>query len=404
MNAAAELRVAIDDPDFYLTDVDAAYRRLRAEAPVYRCEQAGCWALSRYDDVDRVSRNPQLFCSSQGILVKDPMRDGTMPAQPPSIIYMDPPGHVRYRRLVSKAFTPRMVRALEPRIRELARQSLAPLRAGEPLDFVEHVAVPLPLLVIAEMLGVPAGDRDRFKQWSDAIIAGADVGPAATMAVVQELFGYFLAVLEARRAAPRDDLVSALAHAEVEGERLADDEILMFCMTLLVAGNETTRNLIAGGARALMQFPDERRRLVADPRLLPGAVEEMLRWVTPVKAFARTATAATMIRGQSIAAGDYLVLLYASANRDEAVWGPTADRFDVGRSPAPGHLAFGIGPHACLGANLATLEARVLFEELLARFPDFEPAGEPVPLRSTVMNGLVRMPVVLSAGGVRSGQ
>jgi cytochrome P450 len=387
---------ALDDPGFYLDDVDAAYRRLRAEAPVYWCARAGFWALAKHADVQYVSRNPQLFCSGRGILVKDPMRDGTMPEQPPSIIYMDQPAHLRYRRLVSKAFTPRMVQTLEPRVRAFARQSVDAIAPGVPLDFVEHVAVPLPLLVIAEMLGVPAEDRARFKQWSDIIITGADLGPAAAMSTVQELFAYFFEQLEARRRAPRDDLVSALALAEVDGERLADDEVLMFCMTLLVAGNETTRNLISGGGRALMQFPDQRRTLAADSALLPRAVDEMLRWVTPVKTFARTATQDTTIRGQRIAAGDYVVLLYASANRDEAVWGPTADRFDVTRAPDPGHLAFGIGPHSCLGAHLATLEARVLFEELLARFPDFEPAGEPEPLRSTVMNGIVRMPVVFS--------
>jgi cytochrome P450 len=171
----------------------------------------------------------------------------------------------------------------------------------------------------------------------------------------------------------------------------------MFCMTLLVAGNETTRNLLSGAARALIEFPDQRRRLVADPSLLPRAVDEMLRWVSPITSFARTATADTEIRGQRIAEGDYLVLLYASANRDEEAWGPTADRFDVGREGGPGHLAFGIGAHACLGANLAELEARVLFDELLARFPDFEAAGDLVPLRSTLINGIVQMPVVFHA-------
>lgn len=387
---------ALDDPGFYLDGADAAYRRLRAEAPVYWCARAGFWALAKHADVQYVSRNPQLFCSGQGILVKDPMRDGTMPEQPPSIIYMDQPAHLRYRRLVSKAFTPRMVQTLEPRIRALARQSVDAIAPGVPLDFVEHVAVPLPLLVIAEMLGVPVEDRARFKQWSDIIITAADLGPAAAMSTVQELFAYFFEQLEARRRAPRDDLVSALVLAEVDGERLADDEVLMFCMTLLVAGNETTRNLISGSARALMQFPDQRRALAANSALLPRAVDEMLRWATPIKTFARTATQDTTIRGQRIAAGDYLVLLYASANRDEEVWGPTADRFDVTRAPDPGHMAFGIGPHSCLGANLATLEARVLFEELLARFPDFELAGEPEPLRSTLMNGIVRMPVVFS--------
>ena len=388
---------ALDDPDFYLDDVETSYRRLRAEAPVYWCQRAGFWALARHADIQHVSKNPQLFCSGQGVLVKDPLRDGTMPVQPPSIIYMDPPAHVRYRRLASKAFTPRMVTALEPRIRSFARASVEAVPTGVPVDFVEHVAVPLPMLVIAEMLGVPGEDRAQFKRWSDTIIAGADEGVAGTMTTVQELFGYFLRELEARRRAPRDDLISALAFAEVDGERLADDEVLMFCLTLLVAGNETTRNLIAGGARALMLFPEQRRKLVADRALISGAVAEMLRWVTPVKTFGRTATADTMIGDQPIAAGDYVVLLYASANRDEEVWGPTAEQFDVTRAPDPGHLAFGIGPHSCLGVNLAPLEVRVLFEELLARFPAFELAGAVEPLRSTIMNGIVRMPVLFAS-------
>src|SRR5262245_17212675 len=284
---------ALDDPAFYLDGVDESYRRLRREAPVYWCERAAFWALAKHADIQLVSKDPQLFCSGQGVLVKDPMRDGTMPAQPPSIIYMDPPAHVRYRRLVSKAFTPRMVAALEPRIRSLARESIAAVAPGVPVDFVEHIAVPLPMLVIAEMLGIRGEDRDQFKRWSDAIIAGADAGVAATMMIVQELFGYFLRELEARRRARSDDLISALVSAELDGEHLADDELLMFCLTLLVAGNETTRNLIAGAARALMMFPDQRRKLVSNPTLIPGAVPEMLRWVTPVKTFARTATADT---------------------------------------------------------------------------------------------------------------
>jgi cytochrome P450 len=388
------LRHALNDPDFYLDDVDEAYRRLRAEAPVYRCAAAGFWALSKYADVDAVSRNPQLFCSSQGVVVNDPMRDGTMTVAPPSIIYMDPPAHVRYRRLVSKAFTPRMVKTLEPAVRDIARRTVEAIVPGTPVDFVEEVAVPLPMLVIADMLGVPTRDRAQFKHWSDEIVAGADQGVQATMGVMQELFGYFMEVLSARRSTLEQDLISALAFAEVDGERLSDEEILMFCMTLLVAGNETTRNLISGGALALMRFPDERRRLVAEPELLPRAIDEMLRWVTPVKTFARTASRDTVIRGQPIAAGDYLVLLYASANRDEEVWGPAAERFDVARMPGPGHLAFGIGQHSCLGANLALLESRALFEALLARFPDFELAGDVTRVRSTIMNGIAQMPVV----------
>jgi cytochrome P450 len=386
--------LALDDPDFYLADPYAAFRWMREHAPVYRCERARLWAISKHADILQVARNPQTFCSARGILIHDGLRGETPMEVPPSIIYMDPPQHNRYRKLVSRAFTPGMVAGLEGRIRAIARESLDAIRSGETHDFVEAVAVPLPMLVIAEMLGVAAEDRETFKRWSDAIIAAADTGTSPeSMQHVGELFAYFHAKLGERRGRPHDDLLSALAAAEVDGERLADEELLMFCMTLLVAGNETTRNLISGGARALMEFPDQRRALVENPDRLPGAVEEMLRWVTPIRSFARTATRDTEIRGQRIAAGEYVLLLYTSGNRDEEVFGPTADVFDVARPAESMHVVFGFGEHFCLGASLARLEARVLFEELLARFPDFSLAGEIVPLRSTLMNGLVRMPV-----------
>jgi cytochrome P450 len=382
--------LALDDPDFYLADPHAAFRWMRERAPVYRCERARLWAISKHADIMRVSRNPEIFCSARGILINDGLRGETPMEVPPSIIYMDPPQHNRYRKLVSRAFTPGMVAGLEGRTRAIARESLDAIRSGETHDFVETVAVPLPMLVIAEMLGVAAEDRGTFKRWSDAIIAAADTGTSPeSMQHVGELFAYFHAKLGERRGR----LLSVLAAAEVDGERLADEELLMFCMTLLVAGNETTRNLISGGAKALMAFPDQRRVLVENPDRLPGAVEEMLRWVTPIRSFARTATRDTEIRGQRIAAGDYVLLLYASGNRDEEVFGPTADVFDVARPAEPMHVAFGFGEHFCLGASLARLEARVLFEELLGRFPDFSLAGEIVPLRSTLMDGLVRMPV-----------
>jgi len=330
--------LVLDDPDFYLADPHAAFRWMRERAPVYRCERARLWAISKHADIMRVSRNPEIFCSARGILINDGLRGETPMEVPPSIIYMDPPQHNRYRKLVSRAFTPGMVAGLEGRTRAIARESLDAIRSGETHDFVETVAVPLPMLVIAEMLGVAAEDRGTFKRWSDAIIAAADTGTSPeSMQHVGELFAYFYAKLGERRGR----LLSALAAAEVDGERLADEELLMFCMTLLVAGNETTRNLISGGAKALMEFPDQRRALVENPDRLPGAVEEMLRWVTPIRSFARTATRDTEIRGQRIAAGDYVLLLYASGNRDEEVFGPTADVFDVARPAEPMHVAFG---------------------------------------------------------------
>jgi len=271
-------------------------------------------------------------------------------------------------------------------------------------DLVEALAVPVPMYVIAEMLGVPRADRPRFKRWSDSMIeAGGGRRSAITDAMLGEMLGYFQDVLAERRRAPKDDLVSTLARAEIEGASLTDPEILIFCITLLAAGNETTRNLISGGSLLLMRHPEQRRRLLAEPALLPNAVEEMLRWWTPVHSFIRTATRDTELRGRRIAAGDVLLLLYASANRDEEIWGEEADRFDVGRDHArQRHLAFGFGEHLCLGAPLARLEARVVFEELLARYPRFELAGEPELLHSRLMHGVERLPVVFGepSGGL----
>jgi cytochrome P450 len=227
------------------------------------------------------------------------------------------------------------------------------------------------------------------------VAAGGGEVSDSTAATVGELIQYLVAVGEERKRAPRDDLISILLAAEVDGERLTDAELGMFCLTLLVAGNETTRNLISGGALALMRNPDQRERLLADPGLLHNAVEEMLRYVSPVRNFIRCATEDTELRGRRIRKGDYLALFYGSANRDEEVFGDDADAFDVARESARRHVAFGFGEHLCMGASLARLEAQVMFEELLTRWPRFELAGEVEPLPSTLMNGLVRMPVAL---------
>ena len=394
------LAPALDDPDFYLADPHAAFRWMRERAPVYRCERARLWAISKHADIMQISRDPETFCSARGILIHDGLRGETPMSTPPSIIHMDPPQHNRYRKLVSRAFTPGMVAGLEGRIRAIARESLDAIRSGATHDFVEAVAVPLPMLVIADMLGVAAEDRQTFKRWSDAIIAAADTGttPESTEHV-GELFAYFHGKLGERRERPQNDLVSALAAAGMDGDRLADEELLMFCMTLLVAGNETTRNLISGGAKALMEFPDERRALVEHPDRLPGAVEEMLRWVTPIRSFARTATRDTEIRGQRIAAGDYVLLLYASGNRDEEVFGLTADVFDVGRPADVMHVVFGFGEHFCLGASLARLELRLMLETLLARFDGFELAGTPTWPPNNRLVGMTHLPLVAHAAG-----
>lgn len=397
-----------ETPEFYQGDPDAAFRHLRAEDPLHWYEPCRFWCVTRYADIQAVSQRPRLFCSERGTQLFEAVRRG-QGVEPfggaggnpeygtATIIRMDPPRHNRHRKLVMGSFTPRRIAALEPRVRAIARRSLDAIDPSQTVDFVEQAAIPLPMIVIAELLGVPAEDLDDFRRWSDAMIAagGGELTPA-TAAVVGELVRYMLAVAEERRRRAREDLVSLLVRAEIGGERLTDAEIGMFSLTLLVAGNETTRNLLAGGALALARSPAQREKLLADPALLPNAVEEMLRYVTPVRNFVRTATAETTLRGRTVRPGDALVLFYGSANRDEEVFGPDAHAFDVTRPSARRHLAFGFGEHLCLGASLARLEARVFFEELLARWPRYELAGEPRPLLSSLMNGWERMPVALA--------
>ena len=392
-------RVAPDDKDWWLADVESTYAWLRAEDPVHRWGDSS-WVVATYEEIREVSRDQARFSSAHGVLVNDPKRvHGQRASGAPSILEMDPPQHPRYRATVSRAFTPRAVAGMEPRIRELATDALDRVPLDREIDFVEQVAVPLPLLVIAELLGMADVEQAQFRTWSDETIKAAD-GLDADLGVVTEFVGYMNEGIAAHRARPRDDVLQRLVDAEVDGHRLTDDELIVFCMSLLVAGNETTRNLISGGALALHGEPEQRAWLAADPvGRGAAAVEELLRWVTPVKAFARTATTDLTLGGRRIDEGDYVVLLYASGNRDEAAFGPTAGRLDVARVPDPAHVAFGFGPHLCLGASLARLEARVLLEQLLTRCPQYEITGDPQRLRSTLMNGIEGLPVVLAPRG-----
>ncbi len=394
---------APDRIDFYQGDPHAAFRRLRAEDPLHWYAEGPFWCATRHAEVREISQRPRSFSSAHGTqMFEVPMRvaDGARPMEEaPSIIRMDPPAHNRHRKLVIGAFTPRMIAALEPRVRHLARESVAAIRPGEPFDFVERVAIPLPMFVIAELLGVPKSDYATFRRWSDAMIEAGSSGPSeASITTAAELFGYMVEKAAERRRAPREDVLSKVALAELDGERLSDAELGVFCLTLLVAGNETTRNLIAGGMHALLEDRAQWEKLCSAPLLLPNAVEEMLRFVSPIQNFARRVMHDTELAGRKLREGEYVVLFYGSANRDEAVFGANAECFDVTRPEADRHLAFGFGEHLCLGASLARLEARVLFEELIARGPRFALAGEPRKLRSTLVNGVVEMPVVFEEG------
>jgi cytochrome P450 len=382
----------LDDPSFWSGDPEPELARLREQAPVHWYDDGRFWLLTRHADIHAVSRDPERFCSSRGVLISD---RGRAVASADSILYVDPPAHVRYRGLVSRGFTARRVAVLEDRVRALTRELLDGVEPGVEVDLVEAVAAPLPLLVIAELLGVPAGDRAQFRVWSDAVMAAATELTDDNARLAAELLGYFDAALRERAAHPCDDLLSVLVDAEVDGERLTGAEQLGFCMTLLVAGNETTRSAISGGLVALAEQQEQRARLARDPELLPGAVEEILRWVTPIAAMARTATVDAVVGDKKIAAGDFVVMAYLSANRDARVFGDDADALDVTRAVNP-HLTFGTGEHFCLGASLARLELRVVLDELLARWPDYAVTGPTPRVPSTLIRQFARVPAVLA--------
>jgi cytochrome P450 len=323
------------------------------------------------------------------------MEIGATYDSPPTMMHTDPPEHTVYRKLVQPGFSPGRMRALEGDVRRRAKLLVDEIEPGRPADFVETVAVPFPLYIISALLGMPDDDWHRFFEWSEAVIPGATDWPEEKRAALQaDMHDTLLATTVARRADPRDDLISVLAEVEIEGRRLSDAELAMFLVQLLVAGNETTRNLVSGGLVALAQHPAEWERMRHDRSLVPTAVEEMLRWTTPVISFMRTATRDTELGGQSIRAGDPVLMLYASANRDERQFGTGAEQFDIGRAPNH-HVAFGFGAHFCIGAALARIEARVLLEEMLDRFETVELAGEVEHSHSSVIAGVKRAPLVL---------
>lgn len=387
------------DPQLYAGDPFPVYKWLRDNDPVFWDERNSIWVISKYADVAYVSKNPKIFCSRFGVT---PDADVQI-----SMVTMDDPRHTKLRSIVSRGFTPRMVATLEPRLRQIVRECIDDIADKGDCDFVPSLAVPVPLLVIAEMIGIPREDRQAFWHWSDTMILAAgqqnnpDILQKASEAFL-EYANYLQRVFEDRRQHPKDDLVSILLAAQDGGQLTADeenlsaDELLMFMTLLMVAGNETTRNGMSGGMLVLSENPDEYRRLVANPELLPSAVEEILRWTAPIVGFRRTATQDTELRGKKIREGDKVLMLYQSANRDEEVFAEP-DRFLIDRQPND-HLTFGIGTHFCLGANLARMEIRTLFEELIRRVPDIQvaPGAQPVRVPSPLVRGISSLPVTFT--------
>jgi cytochrome P450 family 142 subfamily A polypeptide 1 len=382
-------------------------RWLRENDPVRWSEKDGLWLVARFADVAYVSKHQDLFTSARGVRPGNPVKIG--------LIDEGEPRHGQLRALINRGFTPRMVKQLELVFRRLATRAIdAIARQGE-CDFVASISVPLPLWLIAAMIGIREEDYDRFHAWSDAMIA-ADGNGHDTEIIARagkayfEYAGYVTAIIEERRREPKDDLVSILTGAKDAGllreydeeagrfgdlpgadAGLRNDELIKLLVILLVAGNETTRNAISGGMQLLIENPGERRKLIEDPSRIPGGVEEMVRLVSPVQSFGRTATRDSKLGGRCIREGEQVLLLYPSANRDAAEFADP-DAFRVERKPH--HLGFGIGSHFCLGANLARMELRVVFEELLRRLPDMDyAAGGPVLVPSALVRSCAEMRV-----------
>jgi cytochrome P450 family 142 subfamily A polypeptide 1 len=370
--------------DFYLDGARDAYAWMREHAPVHFDDANNLWGVATYAGVMAVGRDPTTFSSAGG------SRPDTGPL--PWMIDLDAPDHLKRRKLVSRGFTPARVRATREHLGDICDELIDRVCERGACDVVHDLAAPLPMIVIGDMLGIAAADRGNLLRWSDDMLKSLN-GDPESLAAAATAFGeydrYARAMIAARRDDPTDDLVSVLVHAEVDGAHLTDDEIVMESLLLLVGGDETTRHVTVGGTELLLAHPDTKARLTSDADLLPNAVEEMLRWVTPIKNMARTTTRAVDLAGVSLPEGAKLVVLYESANFDDTQF-TAPEVFDIERAPND-HLAFGFGAHFCLGASLARLELLVMFDRMLRRLPELELVSDE-PLRRTI-NGVDSMPV-----------
>jgi len=379
--------------DFWGGDFHSALTWMREHDPLHW--DGRVWGVASYDLVKEVSRQPERFSNAHGC----------RPDQPfplPMMIDLDDPEHMRRRKLVNKGFTPRQIRGSEPAVRAACDEIIDRVVERGECDFVSDVAAWLPMIMIGDALGVRPEDRARLLEWSDDLVRGlvgteGDALDRAT-ASYMEFRSFAEDAIARRRSEPTDDLMSVLVHAEVDGERLDDESIIHESLLILIGGDETTRHVITGGMYQLLVHPDQRRRLAEEPSLIPTAVEEMLRWVSPIRNMNRTVVADTELAGKELRAGDKLLLLYPSANRDESVF-VDPFRFDVTRDPNE-HVAFGFGTHFCLGNSLARLELVVMFEHLLERLPDLELVheGEPANRPANFVSGYESMPVRFTPG------
>ena len=377
---------------------------LRREDPVHWYENPkgpSFWAVTKSEDIQTVGRRPDLFLNAPRLVLDNDSNDGESEF-PPTLIQLDPPKHTDYRKLASKRFTPGRLRRLHGDIESLAKEIIDSLlsegQEGE-CDFVEKVSAPLPIAVIAWLLGVPREDWKLLFDWTNRTIGANDpdfkgegqTGTETALAAMTELFTYFTQLVAERRKNPQEDLVTFFAHMEVNGEPIPEMDVLTWCLIIVVAGNETTRNATSGGMLALVENQDQLRKIQQDPELLPNTIEEMLRWTSPIIHFCRTASQDTELAGRKIEKGQHLALFYPSANRDEDVF-EDPFTFRVDRYPNR-HLAFGVGEHFCLGAHVARLEMEFAYRYLLPRIDEIELAGPVDRLHSALVGGVKRLPI-----------
>ncbi|RFS87202.1 cytochrome P450 [Actinomadura spongiicola] len=409
-----EAGLALADPKTYADDerLHEALALLRRDSPVHRVEAPDYtpfWAVTKHDDVMEVERNHDLFLNAPRPVLATAELDQMNRERAKqgiglrTLVHMDDPDHRVFRAIGADWFRPRAMRALEPRVRELAKRYVDRMvDLGGECDFAQEIAVHFPLYVILSLLGLPESDFDRMLKLTQELFGGDDddfqrgTSKEEKLQVLLDFFAYFQGLTQARRTTPTDDLASAIANARIDGEPLNDFDAASYYVIVATAGHDTTSATIAGGLHALIEHPDQLDRLRANPDLMPLAVDEMIRWVTPVKEFMRTATRDYELHGVTIRKRDSLLLSYPSANRDEDVF-DAPFRFDVGRDPNK-HLAFGFGVHYCLGAALARIEVRAFFEELLPRLTSIELAGPPESIATTFVGGLKRLPVRYSLG------
>jgi cytochrome P450 len=403
--------INISDPEFWKGSRqhrESVFATLRREAPVKFFPEIplanfpvgpGYWALTKHDDIWHVSRNPELFCSGKGSNIADLTVE--LNEFFGSMISMDDPKHVRLRTIVSKGFTPKEITRIEEYVKNKAKsivdKVLAKYGPNEEFDFVDNIAAPFPLQIICEMMGIPESDERQILDWTNVILGAGDPDFGGTLEnlinVALEMFAYAQALGEARLANPTDDLTSVMMHSIVDGDRMSSQEFGSFFILLVVAGNETTRNAISHGMLQLTEHPDQKAAWYGDfESKTKGAVEEIVRWASPVIHFRRTATRDTEIRGVKIKEGEKVVMWYNSGNRDEEIY-ENPYQFNIARTLAPAQVGFGAGgPHFCLGANLARREIAVMFDEIRRRLPNLVITGEPAYLQSNFINGIKRMP------------